>query len=309
MRCLAITVCTVLGFSAAAEAACPAPYTAEQLGSDLSALSSALRGQNPDAFEVAGKKLTTSLECVDAPLAPVVLASVYRYAGLYHHSLGDKEAAQGWFRTALELDSSYDWGVSEVGVEDPVRLVFDSQRTEADRLPEPIKNGKILDVPDGMRVLSDGRVLREASLTPDRPHLIQLVAISGNRIEGVWLVNGAELPDRILQAPAVVEATTAPSSGGKIDVERIERTRPPMKTPVLIGGGLLMAGGAGLYAMSFGAHKEWEAATTVNDLNETRTITNALVLAAGASLTLGAGLTWAGIALDGGPTLHWRGSF
>lgn len=272
-------------------------------------MSTALRSANSNAFQESGQAMTEGLRCVDAPLAPVVLANVYRYAGLSAYFSGNTEGAKKWFRTALELDPTYDWDVSEVSVEDPIRPLFEAERAQGDQMPVPIEGNRTLNVPDTHRLLVDGRVLREPKLTPERPHLVQLVRKDSNSVESVWVIDGTDLPDSLLAAPsAVAEATTGTGSSGLV-VERIQRTRPPMKTPAIVGGSLLMAGGVGLYAMSFGTHRDWEAASTMSQLTAKQTLTNGLVLGAGAALTVGAGLTWVGVSLDGGAGLQWGGQF
>jgi hypothetical protein len=138
---------------------------------------------------------------------------------------------------------------------------------------------------------------------------VQLVEIEGNRVESVWLIAGTELPDELLKDGTAAAVASASSAGGGVAVERIERARPPLKTPALIGGSVLMAGGAGLYAMSFGAHQKWENATTASGLETNRALTNALVMAAGATNTASAGLTWVGVNLDGTPSVNWAVGF
>ena len=82
-----------------------------------------------------------------------------------------------------------------------------------------------------------------------------------------------------------------------------------MKTPTLILGGLGVAGGIGLYAISFQTKKQFSEATTTAELERTRTLTNALVIGAGGAIVLGSGLTYLGIALDGGAGIQVRGAF
>ena len=114
----------------------------------------------------------------------------------------------------------------------------------------------------------------------------------------------------LLAEPGQAVAAASPASGASgLVVEKIERSRPPMKTPALIGGSLLMAGGVGLYAMSFGAHSQWDAATTSKALSEKQALTNGLVIGAATALTVGAGVTWVGVALDGGGTVNWGMQF
>ena len=114
-----------------AQAQCESPYTADSLASDLGAMSEALRSSNRAAFQTRGSVMTDGLPCVDAPLAPVVLANVYRYAGLSAYFGGESARAEAWFRVALELDSSFDWDVNEIPVDDPIRSVFEAQRENA----------------------------------------------------------------------------------------------------------------------------------------------------------------------------------
>ena len=310
MRRHLISLTAGLLLANAAVASCPTSYTPSQLGDDLSAMSQALRNLSKDDFRGPGEAMVSGLPCVDAPLAPVVLASIYRYGGLSYYFNGDTDNARRWFRTALELDPTYDWDVAEVPIDDPVRPVFEGERAQGDRTPEPIAGGRTLSVPDGYRLLVDGRALRSAALTPDRPHLVQLVRVDGNVVETVWLIDGSALPESLLSETGQAVAAAAPATGGSgLTVERIERTRPPMKTPALVGGGLLLAGGAGLYAMSFGAHSQWESATTSKALSEKQALTNGLVIGAITAVTVGAGVTWVGVSLDGGSTLNWGMKF
>ena len=95
--------------SGAAIAQCEVGYTAAQLGSDMSTMSSALRGADAAAFREAGNALERGLPCIEEPMAPVVLANVYRYMGL-HSYFGTKEAkARAWFRSALEQPFGASW--------------------------------------------------------------------------------------------------------------------------------------------------------------------------------------------------------
>ena len=310
MRRHLITLTAGLCLANAAVASCPTPYTPSQLGDDLSAMSRALRNLSREDFRGPGEAMVSGLPCVDAPLAPVVLASIYRYGGLGYHFNGDSDNARRWFRTALELDPTYDWDVAEVAIDDPVRSVFEGERPQGDRPPEPIAGGRALNVPDGYRLLVDGRALRSPALTPDRPHLVQLVRVDGNVVESVWLIDGTALPEALVAEAGQAVGTATPAAGGSgLMVERIERTRPPMKTPALIGGGMLLAGGVGLYALSVGAHSQWESATTSKARSEKQALSNGLVIGAITAVTVGAGVTWVGASLDGGSTINWGMQF
>jgi len=272
-------------------------------------MSDGLRNQKEAQFQTAGASLTKGIECINSPMAPVILANIYRYAGLYAHFENDKDQARRWFRSALELDSSYDWDVSEVASDDPIRVTFEDVRTKLDLVPQAVAEGRDLNVPEGSRVMVDGRVLRNAALTPDRPHLVQVIDIATNNVSDVWLIQGTDLPDSLLGDASVAEAPTSGSPSASLSVQRIERSRPPLKTPALIAGGVGLVAGVGLYAASFPAHAKFESASTVADLEKSRNLTNLLVLGASGAVVAGAAIGYIGISLDGTATLHWARQF
>jgi hypothetical protein len=309
MRQILSTMIVVIACSGMAHAACPAPYTADALGGDLSRMSDTLRTRQIDQFLESGKALTTGMGCINSPMAPVILASLYRYSGLYAHFAGEKEQARRWFRSSLELDSSYDWDISEVAGDDPIRMVFEEIRSSLDTEPQPVGGGRELKVPTGVRVMVDGRVLRKAALTLDRPHLVQVVDVATNSVVDVWLIQGNELPDSLLGDALVAGIGSVPSSGSSLNVQRIQRSRPPLKTPALIFGGVGLVAGAGLYAASFPARANFEAATTAANLQKSRNLTNLLVLGAGGAVIAGAAVGYVGVSLSGGPTIHWARQF
>ena len=57
---------------------CP-PYTATQLGEDMASMAAALRAASPEEFQKSGAALEEGLPCIQEPMAPGVLANVYRY--------------------------------------------------------------------------------------------------------------------------------------------------------------------------------------------------------------------------------------
>ena len=272
-------------------------------------MSDALRNDRTEEFQESGAALTQGMGCINSPMAPVILANLYRYSGLYAHFAGEKDQARRWFRSALELDSSYDWDVSEVASDDPIRMVFEDVRMNLDLQPQAVSGGRELWVPGGSRIMVDGRVLRKAALTPDRPHLVQVIDIATNNVSDVWLIQGTELPDSLLGEASVASASPTGSAGTGLSVQRIERSRPPLKTPAMIVGGAGLAAGVALYAASFPAKARFEAATTVADLESSRNLTNLLVLSATGAVIAGATIGYVGVSLDGTPSIHWARQF
>lgn len=99
--------------------------------------------------------------------------------------------------------------------------------------------------------------------------------------------------------PATPAASPLPSDGVLV----LRRQRPPEKTPLLVGGGVLAVIGGGLYALALDARSDFDAATHQDDVHRHARQANRLVLASAAAIAVGAGtFTW-GVVLDGGSPL------
>jgi hypothetical protein len=294
-------------WSAPALADCDLVYDATSLGNDLGAMAAGQRELDPTAFHVSGQRLMTGLPCVNAPMAPVVLARAYRAISLHLFLKGDINDSRRWMRTALELDSSYEWDVREVSLDHPIRAAFNDEREQADVEPTPIE-GREISVPPGMRITLDGRALTSAAATVDRPHLLQVMTTQDGAITAVHLIEGNAIPERYLTSAgsAPVVATAEPAD---YSVEVIERNRPPAKTPLLIGGALGVVSGIGLYSASFFTYKQYKAASTTQDMNELRDLNNLLVMAAAGSFVAGAGMGYFGVILGAHPGMTWMVRF
>jgi hypothetical protein len=94
-----------------------------------------------------------------------------------------------------------------------------------------------------------------------------------------------------------------------VTVQKVERLRPPEKTPLMILGALGVAGAGGVYAMSFATRDQFDSATTTEDLEKARDLTNILVLTSGGVLVLGGVVGYYGIILDGGAGVGFAGHF
>jgi hypothetical protein len=271
-------------------------------------MSEKLRAGDEPGLAAIGLNTEKQLACIDSTMAPVILSNLYRFVGLSHFFDGDVDMARWWFRTALELDPSFEWGVGDLASNHPVRDVLDQERNAAVAAKIPESGGRSLAVPDGGRILVDGRITTEALLTPDRPHLVHWVNVTTNTVEKVWLISGTALPTELLGSATTTQAATS-ENGSALMVERIERSRPPFKTPALIAGGLGFTAGIGLYVASFSTRDKFEKATTISEMEKQQMLTNTLVLASGGAVVVGLGVGYLGIILDGGPGIRLNGSF
>lgn len=310
-----------------ARAGCDKAYTGEQLVGDLQALSRALRNLDEATFLVAGKRLDAGIGCTGNPVPPPVFASAYRYLGAYAFLQGEHERSRGWFRTALELDPTYQWDVQELEPDNPMRQLFDEEREHAADAPVALA-GKVVNQPSGSSLTIDGRALTAAAATSGRPHIVQQIATSDRSVRGTYVIDGNAIPPQFLRDEVLVadgtpspdprpgataalpprgkKALAAASADGPV---RLERLRPAEKTPLLVIGAAGIVGAGAIYATSYVARQEFETATTSAELDRYQATTNALVIASGGVLLVGAGIGYWGIILQGGAGVGVHGEF
>ena len=99
-----------------------------------------------------------------------------------------------------------------------------------------------------------------------------------------------------------------PAGGGDEElfaVRKVQRVRPPAKTPLLISGGTVLAGAMGIYAYTFKTNEDFAAAKTTQDMISIQRKNNGLVIASGFTLAAGIGIGYTGVMLDGGSPLGW----
>jgi hypothetical protein len=316
-----------------ARAECKVAYTSGELVKDLTSTQLALRALDESTFAQAGQRLEDGVVCVSNPVPTMVFASAYRYIGAHRYFENDVEGARRWFRSALELDPSYQWDASELELANPIRAVFEEERDNA-HTPDVVATGGVLAKPAGSTYALDGRPLAVAAASPNRPHVLQQIATSDKSIRGTWLLDGGNFPAQVLQPAVIAQAT--PEDAAKaakaarkeartkkpVETERVasveysdngaivvDRVRPPEKTPLMILGAVAIAGAGGLYAASFITHDEFENAGTTDELLQTQTLTNALVVSSGGVLLAGLGIGYWGIVLDGGASVGVSGHF
>jgi hypothetical protein len=290
-------------------AECARAYTGPELVNDLSAMSAALRKLDEDTFKISGANLEKNLPCMRTQVQPQVFASAYRMIGAYEFLAGDRSKAAVWFRSSLELEPGFEWDVSEFPFEHPIRAAFNGERAIAggDKMAIP---GKVINEPAGSKLFLDGRALTKAAATPGRPHILQVIA-EDRTVRQVFLIDGNAIPEQFLRDEGTATPVAASGKkGGKgqpaastnpedpFAVQKVQRVRPKAKTPMMVAGGVVALGAAGVYGASFATRAKFDAANTTADLERYRGLTNGLVIGAGATLAVGLGIEYAGIILD-----------
>lgn len=325
VRHLAVLIAGVVGLtlSSEAHAECKAAYTVDDLLEDMDSMTEAMRDGEAPKLQVHGAELQAGLQCMGAPANPQLMASVYRMLGVYHARSDTIDQAPMWFRTAREIDPTYRFDISAVS-EGSVTFTLYEEAGQVEGFDPVAVPGKLLSVPANSKLLIDGRPLKVAAATPDRFHLIQQVA-SGGGVRATWLIVGNEIPARLLrdelqtlneqkeEEEAVRQDRREQKrprkqeelAGGYTseDTTVIKRNRPAAKTPLMIVGAATLVAAGGVYAASFPARNDFDSATEQAELDQARALTNAMVLASGGVLVLGAGVGAWGLLLDGNPTV------
>lgn len=314
---------------------CSTKYSLAQFAADMGAMQSSLRTLDETTFKAVGKNLQNGLPCM-ATVAPTpVYATAYRLLGAWEYIQGNTTTADGWFLSSQELDPAFTWDVKDFDVGHPLRLRYEELKAQASAPPVPIPDVHIAS-PAGSTYLIDGRPLTEPAATTKRPHLVQQVA-SDKSVRASWLIEGNALPEAVLGMGSAPQATVTdaeprsskgrskdpgsdpapkekssrekkPASGEPV-VMVVDRQRPPMKTPLLVLGGVGLGASAACYLASTGARDKFDGARTSDEIYQYRTTTNSLVLASGGLAVMAVGLGYWGVLLDGRIGLGISGNF
>lgn len=300
---LGLLLVSLLGHQALA-ADCPTPYTIDGLLGDLTAAETGLRNRDDGATSEAGVRLRDGLGCLDEILPAPIAARAYRAVGAGLYSKGELDAANKWFRTSLELEPTWEYGVQDIPEGHPLRPDFDSLKTQIGGDPAEVE-GK--EFGDGSHYL-DGRKITSPKARVERFHLYQVdgngVAshvIEGNAFPATSLVSGAvaevtdptkpdkekkpkkvrtnnEVSDKDLakaekeREKAAAKAAKDVKSKAKTRVDAdgtvyYERVRPKEKTPLMIAGGAITAGAGVIYYASSRTRAKVFGITNACDVN------------------------------------------
>ena len=325
------------GWMGNARAECTGTYTGDQLVEDLGQMTVALRALDEERFQAAGMRLEGNLTCAKQKIPVGVFASAFRFIGAYHYLSGRDEVARAWFRSSLELDGDFQWDITELDLEHPMRRTFDEERAVATAAGQPLE-GMVINPPSGSTLLLDGRSFTEPVMTGDRPHVLQVMG-DDQSIRQVYVIEDGQIPEQFLlsesmlkarqeaaaaasskkkkkkkqknkdnEAPAesTVETSSAASSDNEYAVVRVERTKSGLKIPMLAGGGAALVASGVLYGLSSASHKNFETVDTTNELDAARNMTNQLVMASGVSLVAAVGMGSIGLALGGEGAMMWH---
>jgi hypothetical protein len=291
--------------TSARAAECTEPYSSDQLVLDVQKLEEAVVDQDDATSIAAASRIQTNLPCVQQKLPLGFLGRVYRGLAGGFYVGGDTKTSESWYRTAIELDRNYRYGLEDLPSDNPLRTIYASMlQAEEDELV-PL-GGKAFG-PKGDWFL-DGRRLQGPIARAGRPHLLQLEVEDSVR---TWLIDGAGFPAEIL-----VDGKNVAENGKKrrkrdktkFDVAvhemgqgavLVDRSRPPEQIPLIATGAGLIVTGIALYAGSAVSRSNFnDIRSSETDLRKSQQTTNRLALAALATAAIGAGSLTYGIVID-----------
>lgn len=338
-RLLVLGLMAVVAAESAYAGPCAAPYTVDAMLTDLANIEAALRADDSAAASAGANKLEAGFACLGEVIPVMIVGRAYRAVGAGKIAGGDSNRGMEWFRTATEMEQAFDYGIEDIPAGHPVLMYYADAKNQASGEVVLMEEMSFIDGEHWV----DGRKIKEPKARLDRPHVYQLVGggqvmswiVTGNGFPpdvlkagaptsdavadagGAEVVGGGKPPKEAKEPKAGKEpkpgevASDKPAKEPKQRLEAtsgdgtvvVQRQRPAEKTPLLIGGGAILAGAGGIYFAATQNRSAFDKAETLEDIERLQTATNQLVIASAATLGVGTGvLTW-GIILDGGAPL------
>ncbi len=317
MRSIASLSTTVVGlmFANTAWGQCATSYTTDSLLQDMIMVEEGLRSDNAAVVSDAGGRLEKGIGCLNEVLPQMMVGRTYRAIAAGKLLAEDEGGARSWYATAVEVDSTFDYGLEDLPAEHPVRNVYNDLKI-AYVPPAETVEGMVLT--EGPAHYLDGRKISAPEAVQARPHLYQRVD-GGSTFSAV--IKGNKFPD-----DAIVDPAAMAEAGGKDKKKKkkdkdpgvtinsdgfVQRARPPEKTPLIIGGIVTILGAGGIYGYTFKTNSDFDACEDPDCINQTRDLTNRLILVSAGVLALGtATFTW-GAMVDAngnpiGPSVHMK---
>lgn len=290
-----------------APAACEGAYSSDQLVLDVQELEAAVIDEAEKPAITLATAITGKLPCVEQKLPLGFLGRVYRALAGGYYVAGDGKISEAWFRTALEIDRGFRYGLEDLPGDHPLRQVYASM-LQAEEVESVALQDKAF-IREGTWFL-DGRAIDGPVARPGRPHVLQLETPEGE-VE-TWLIQGNGFPADILEDGKNVadkdkkrkkdrdrtkfDAPVQEMGQGAV---LVPRSRPPEQFPLLLTGGSLIAGGVALAVGSFVSRQNFATVrNSEDDLRRSQQATNRLALGAVAAAALGAGTMTYGIIID-----------
>ena len=284
-------------------------FTPRDAAQKLTMLNTYLVRKDEKQIKSLAGELEANLPCMKTPAPPQVFAQAYRYIGLGHYYRGDTATASRWFRTALELSPNHQWGVNEVDMSSDLYSLYEQQRALSAEEPKPI-DGMALRSPEGTVFYLDGRPLKEAKATVDRPHILFIASATDRHIISRFMIDGNQFPQQFLAAEEVTKKSkkNQHTEEDMFAVQTLKRVRPKSKTPLLVSSLATFAVAGGVYGYTFTTNAQFYEARDLATKDSLRATNNALVITSAVLGVAGIGVGYAGVIVDAqnAPMIPWQ---
>ncbi|MCB9674911.1 MAG: hypothetical protein H6737_07325 [Alphaproteobacteria bacterium] len=257
-----------LGVARAAD--CEVQTTRDDLEGALQRASAAYEGLDLKAFEVGLDDARRAVPCLGWAVSPSVAAQLHRMEALAAFVASDGEQAKRAFGSARRIEPDFVFPDAWAPEGNPARNLYDEASPDSAVEAAP--------VPPSGAVRFDGRPTRDRPT--EQPTVYQWLGAAGEVRTSRYLWPSDPLP----AFPAPIEPP---------------RTKPKLRTPLLVAGGVGVLSGAGLLAGAAASRSAYDGAnTTVDNVDARRSLTNGLVVCSGVTFALGVGAGVAGIAVQ-----------
>ena len=277
--------------SQSAFAECEEQYVVNKVMSDIKKAKTALQESDNNSLVAVGKEIEGKILCLDAPLLSngQVFEKLYRIIGYGYFYSDDTSEAKKWFSSAQEALPSFRFSSDTLENED-VRQLYEDVRSS--RQERQAVEGKILQVPAGTKLYLNGNLVSTADFSKGQYNYAYLISEVGDNIQ---------VQARFSFEDAFPSELLKDDDGSGIydaSMKKVERIRPPEKTPLMILGGITTLTAVGLYGYTFKTNQDFEVATHPDDMRSIQTLNNNLIITAGVVGFVGFGLGYTGVLID-----------
>ena len=278
-------------FTQTAQAECEENYVVSNVMSDIKKAKTALESADNDSVISVGKEIESKILCLDAPLLSngQVFEKLYRIIGYGYFYAGDEFKARMWFSSAQEALPSFAFSMDSLESETIRQLYEDVRSSRQEKQPV---SGKLLQVPAGTKLYINGNLVTTTDYSRGQYNYAFLISEVGDNLQ--------------VQARFSFEDTFPPEllksdDGSQVydaSMQKVDRIRPPEKTPLMIMGGVTTLAAMGLYGYTFKTNQDFEAATNPDDMRNIQSLNNNLIITAGVVGFVGFGLGYTGVLID-----------
>ncbi len=267
-------------------------YTAESVVEDMTQAEAGLAAGEVQQLVGATDRMSSGLPCASEVLQPWLVARAFRVMAAGALAAEDEGQARGWYTTAIEVDAGFDYGVEELALDHPARVLYAELKLGYQPEPSPVEDRVF---PDGKHYL-DGRMLEVPQAVEGRTHLYQWERESSVQS---WVISGSSFPKDVLIEPGAEVADTErpPRTGNERHValpgcawlrRDMQTCRPAEKSPLLAAGLTIAVSSGALYGVSGALNQRFHDAGTIEEVQRYRGATNRMVILSGAALAVSA---------------------